>query len=159
MVLLRRLVLIMVLLGASSAGYAWWQRRSGPDDSGPPEWPPLDPDAATPTGSTDGPAPTAPDEAATAPAPPTEAVSEPAAESVSEPAAEPTAESDAGLDGATTWVAPVDGACPPGHPVKVNETSGIFHVPGGRFYDRTIPDRCYVSAEAAAADGYRASKA
>ena len=45
------------------------------------------------------------------------------------------------------------------HPVKANDNSGIFHVPGGRFYDRTKAERCYVDAESAAADGYRAAKA
>ena len=58
-----------------------------------------------------------------------------------------------------TWVEPVDGACPTSHPVKTNAASGIFHVPGGRFYDRTKPERCYSTPEAAAADGYRPSKA
>lgn len=57
------------------------------------------------------------------------------------------------------WVAPVDGACPDGYPVKLNESSGIFHVPGGRFYQRTIPERCYATAAGAAADGYRQAKA
>ena len=51
-----------------------------------------------------------------------------------------------------------DGSAPPTHPVKVKESSGIFHVPGGRFYDRTKPDRCYPTAVAAEADGYRQSK-
>lgn len=58
-----------------------------------------------------------------------------------------------------SWVLPVDGECPPGYPVKANDNSGIFHVPGGRFYERTKPERCYVDAESAAADGYRAAKA
>jgi hypothetical protein len=53
----------------------------------------------------------------------------------------------------------VDGHCPDGYPVKVNESSGIFHVPGGRFYARTIPDRCYAVADDAVADGYRQAKA
>jgi hypothetical protein len=57
------------------------------------------------------------------------------------------------------WVAPVGGACPDGYPVKANDTSGIFHLPGGRFYDRTAPTRCYASADAAEADGYRRAKA
>lgn len=56
------------------------------------------------------------------------------------------------------WVAPVDGACPATHPVKANDNSGIFHVPGGRFYERTRPERCYATPEAASADGYRAAK-
>lgn len=57
-----------------------------------------------------------------------------------------------------TWVAPVDGKCPPGYPVKVNVDSGIFHVPGGRSYERTHPDRCYSDAAAAEADCYRQAK-
>lgn len=57
------------------------------------------------------------------------------------------------------WVAPVDGACPVSHPVKANDNSRIFHLPGGRSYDRTIPERCYADAADAAADGYRAAKA
>ncbi len=57
------------------------------------------------------------------------------------------------------WVPPnTDGSVPASHPVKVKESSGIFHVPGGRFYDRTRPDRCYPTAAAAEADGYRRSK-
>jgi hypothetical protein len=61
---------------------------------------------------------------------------------------------------AAAWVEPLDGGgCPTGHPVKANDSSGIYHVPGGRFYDRTVAVRCYSSAEAAAADGYRPAKA
>lgn len=56
------------------------------------------------------------------------------------------------------WRAPVDGACPSTHPVKAKEGSHIFHVPGGQSYDRTMPDRCYVDAAAAEADGFRAAK-
>ena len=37
-------------------------------------------------------------------------------------------------------------------------SSGIYHLPGGRFYDRTRPERCYVDPAAAEADGYRAAK-
>ena len=56
------------------------------------------------------------------------------------------------------WIEPVNGACPPTHPIKVKTTSGIYHVPGGQFYERTRPERCYVDAAAAEADGYRAAK-
>ena len=56
------------------------------------------------------------------------------------------------------WVLPVDGGCPPGYPVKANDNSGIYHLPGGRSYDRTVAERCYATAEAAEADGYRQSK-
>ena len=47
---------------------------------------------------------------------------------------------------------------PEHHPVKAKLASGIFHVPGGQSYDRTLPDRCYVDAAAAEADGFRAAK-
>lgn len=60
---------------------------------------------------------------------------------------------------APRWVAPLDGACPDGYPVKANDNSRIFHVPGGRFYERTAPERCYAHADDAVADGYRAAKA
>jgi hypothetical protein len=56
------------------------------------------------------------------------------------------------------WVDAVDGACPASHPVKVKVSSGIYHLPGGQFYDRTRPERCYADAAAAEADGYRAAK-
>jgi hypothetical protein len=56
------------------------------------------------------------------------------------------------------WVAPEDGACPLSHPVKANANSGIYHLPGGKFYDRTRAERCYVDAAAAEADGYRAAR-
>lgn len=120
MAALRRLVLLVALLGATTAGYVWWKRRDDALELGAPEWPPL-------------------------PSPEPQPASAPAPVSTAEPAA--------------TWIEPVDGACPATHPVKLNETSGIFHLPGGRFYERTNADRCYTSAEAAVADGYRASKA
>ena len=57
------------------------------------------------------------------------------------------------------WVEPdADGSCPESHPVKAKLESGIFHVPGGRFYNRVHPDRCYRDAASAEADGLRASK-
>jgi hypothetical protein len=59
----------------------------------------------------------------------------------------------------STWVrANDDGSAPDSHPIKAKESSGIFHLPGGRFYDRTNADRCYTTAAAAEADGYRQSK-
>lgn len=57
-----------------------------------------------------------------------------------------------------TWAEPVDGECPDGFPVKAKIKSGIFHVPGTPTYERTKPDRCYPSAQAAEADGLRAPK-
>jgi hypothetical protein len=60
---------------------------------------------------------------------------------------------------ASPWVEPAEsGACPAHHPVKAKLSSGIFHEPGGANYARTQPDRCYLSADAAQADGLRPSK-
>ena len=59
----------------------------------------------------------------------------------------------------STWTEPLDGTCPVDFPIKGNANSGIYHVPGGRFYDRTVPERCYASEDAAQADGYRRAKA
>ena len=56
------------------------------------------------------------------------------------------------------WVDPIDGSCPATHPVKGNANSKIYHLPGGRFYDTTVPERCYRDPQAAEADGMRASK-
>jgi hypothetical protein len=58
-----------------------------------------------------------------------------------------------------TWKEPTaDGGCPKGYPIKANASSRIYHVPGGLSYDRTQPERCYATAEAAEADGFRAAK-
>src|SRR4051794_26607388 len=57
-----------------------------------------------------------------------------------------------------TWVLPVNGECPADHPIKVNSSSGIYHVPGGRSYARTKPERCYATPEDAEADGFRRAK-
>ncbi len=51
-----------------------------------------------------------------------------------------------------------DGSCPATHPVKAKLASGIYRVPGSGSYERTKPDRCYVNAEAAQADGLRPPK-
>jgi hypothetical protein len=57
------------------------------------------------------------------------------------------------------WVEPAEsGACPAHHPVKAKLGSGIFHVPGGANYARTVADRCYLSPDAAESDGLRQSK-
>jgi hypothetical protein len=54
-------------------------------------------------------------------------------------------------------------ACPATHPVKGNFTATtgelcIYHVPGGRFYDKAKPERCYVSGDQARTDGCRPAK-
>ena len=56
------------------------------------------------------------------------------------------------------WVDPQGNICPQTHPVKAKMASKIFQVPGNFAYARTNPDRCYVSAEAAVADGLRPAK-
>jgi len=61
-------------------------------------------------------------------------------------------------NGRSPWVPPVDGACPPGYPVKAKLASHVYHVPGGSSYARTTPDRCYASGADAEADGFRAAK-
>ena len=53
--------------------------------------------------------------------------------------------------------------CPASQPIKGNFTtySGercIYHVPGGQFYDKTKPERCYSTAEEARQDGCRQSR-
>jgi hypothetical protein len=63
------------------------------------------------------------------------------------------------VNSSAPWVDAADsGACPAHHPVKAKLASGIFHVPGTANYSRTLADRCYISAEAAGADGLRAAK-
>ena len=56
------------------------------------------------------------------------------------------------------WVDPSGNICPDTHPVKGKLSSMIFQVPGNFAYDRTNPDRCYQSADAATADGMRPAK-
>jgi hypothetical protein len=85
------------------------------------------------------------------------------AATIDDPASNPARESptaDGSPPGEGSWVPPLaDGSCPDGYPIKANDNSGIFHVPGGRFYERTVPERCYPSADAAETAGYRAAKA
>lgn len=58
-----------------------------------------------------------------------------------------------------TWVLPdAHGAVPDRHPVKANLRSGLYHLPGMVAYERTHPDRCYPTAEAAEADGFKKAK-
>lgn len=125
---LRRLFWLALLGGAGYAGWAVWSSRREP---------------AVSTGSTT--------------LPPADPVVEPV-----ETTPPVVGAAEIGTKGATPadapWVAPTDGVCPLTHPVKLNESSGIFHLPGGRFYERTKPERCYITPEAAEADGYRKSK-
>ena len=77
---------------------------------------------------------------------------------VPEPGGVPVTKEPAPAD-AAAWVEPEpDGTCPAGHPIKAKMSSKIFHSPGQLNYDRTTPDRCYLDAAAAEADGLRAAK-
>ncbi len=136
---LRRVFWLSLIGGAGYAGFTVWQRRSAGDEAaGSPQWPPL-PDTKAPP----------------------EPVARPAV-AVTEDQPQSRSESDSASEsvrGGAGWTEPIDGGCPDGYPIKANDNSGIYHVPGGRFYERTIPERCYSTAEGAAADGYRAAKA
>ena len=77
---------------------------------------------------------------------------------VSVPATDSTSASPTPEPVAPPWIAAVDGNCPQSHPVKLKQSSGIYHVEGQRNYERTIADRCYCDTSAAEADGFRASK-
>jgi hypothetical protein len=123
-------------------------------------WPPLRTDAApTPDAA---PAPNTPDPDAEAPAD-VAPVASPKPESTDEdtvrfpePDGVPVAATP--TQGAS-WTQPTAGGeCPDGYPIKAKMGSKIFHCPGQLNYDRTTPDRCYVHATAAEADGLRAAK-
>lgn len=50
------------------------------------------------------------------------------------------------------------GQCPASHPIKGNDNSGIYHVPGQRHYHQTNARNCFPSEAAARAAGFRKSK-
>ena len=128
---LRRSLWLILIAAAGGAVWSWRRDAADAATPAPAEWPPL---KATPAPATS---------AAATPAP------------KPEPAPEPEPASPAESVG---WVEPLaDGSCPDGYPIKANH-SGIFHVPDGRSYERTKPQRCYSNADAAIADGYRAAK-
>jgi large subunit ribosomal protein L22 len=53
-------------------------------------------------------------------------------------------------------VAPEDGSVPEGYPIKGNTNSMKYHEPGGRYYDVTIAELFFDTAEHAEAAGYEA---
>ena len=55
-------------------------------------------------------------------------------------------------------VAGSGGVCPRGYPVKGNDSSMIYHVPGQQFYTITNARHCFASTTAAARAGYRPAK-
>ena len=50
-----------------------------------------------------------------------------------------------------------DYRCPRSHPVKGNEQSDLYHVPGGASYKLTIPEFCFKTAKDAEAAGFTAA--
>jgi large subunit ribosomal protein L4 len=51
--------------------------------------------------------------------------------------------------------ATADGAAPAGHEIKGNRDSGLYHVPGSRFYNQTVAEFWFATAEAAEAAGFQ----
>ncbi len=52
--------------------------------------------------------------------------------------------------------------CPKSHPIKGNinkkRKTWIYHMPGGSFYNKTKPEKCYATEQDAVAGGFRKSK-
>ena len=157
-ILMRRLVLLALLGAVGSVLVAWLRGRNEAPAPAPPQWPPLDSTAATKRAATSAGTQGAATEAEpTGDDEPTDATEAPTTTGDDEPA--DSAEVDAPSGNGGPWVPPGDdGSCPVSHPIKANDNSMIFHVPGGRFYDRTVAERCYATEDAASADGYRRSK-
>ena len=80
-----------------------------------------------------------------------------AAEPIPEAAPAPAPEA-APASGDAGPVSGADSVCPDSHPVKANDNSGIYHMPGQQHYGKTNARNCYASAAAAQADGYRAAR-
>src|SRR5215212_10153259 len=119
---IRRLFWLASFGGVGYAGWSMMQRRSPATARAPATTPPATPSSTTPATSR----------------PVTSAGIAPAITELHETAL------DTGLDDPVAlWVAAIDGGCPDGYPVKANTNSGIYHVPGGRFYERTRAERCY----------------
>ncbi len=48
-----------------------------------------------------------------------------------------------------------DGTAPEGYLVKGNADSGLYHAPGGRWYDSTVAEFWFKDEEAAVAAGFK----
>ena len=139
-------------------------RATGPGETVPATWPPLETPAA-PAPATDTPAAVV-DEAVVpqlevedvtpAPVRKSGAKKAPAAKKATRPAK--AAKKGTAPADAAAWVEPTGSVCPPSHPVKAKLSSRLFHLPGMFAYARTVPDRCYRSEGDAEADGLRKAK-
>lgn len=138
---MRRVLLLLVLLSAAGFVALRLREQAAPAAAGdPPTWPPIPP---------------RPDPAIVA-----AATTDHTADVDHTSATDHTTAVDrrAPVVAATWKPLNADGTMPDGYPIKAKNQSMIFHVPGGRFYDRTRPERCYATEDAAAADGFRRSK-
>lgn len=108
---------------------------------------------AAPAAKTEAPKAEAAAEAAEAPV---EAVDTAAAEAaaVEESAVEESASTDEAPYGEGSHAPLEDGSEPEGFPIKGNADSMLYHVPGSAFYDRTVAEVWFASAEAAEAAGF-----
>jgi len=151
--MVRKLLILMIIGAIGAAVFRSRQRSNAVPDAPPAEWPPFE---TRSDGAQNGHVST--DSTSTsvvnAGAVKTGAIGAMAAEAEESHVGPSHAEQTQ-----ADWVAPVDGKCPDGYPIKANDNSHIFHVPGGRFYDRTVAERCYATTEAAVRDGYRQAKA
>lgn len=119
----------------------------------PPTWPPLQPDPVV----VEPPAPTVTERAA----PVKKAAAKKAAgprPATTRPRTKKAPTKKAAGRGRQPWVAPEGSDCPATHPVKAKLASMLYHLPGMAAYNRTRPDRCYVDAAAAEADGFIRAK-
>jgi large subunit ribosomal protein L17 len=57
--------------------------------------------------------------------------------------------------GAGSHAAPADGSQPDGFPIKGNEDSKLYHVPGSRSYEQTVAEVWFATAEDAEAAGFQ----
>jgi hypothetical protein len=133
--LLRRLFWLGLLAGGAYGAYRVMGQRQSQSTTTP-EWPPLPVRPAQPS-------------------PKAATVSDAVTRSQTTETVPATDEEPAGQ----RWKPAVNGDCPKGYPLKANDNSRIFHSPGGRFYERTVAERCYANADDAIADGYRPAKA
>jgi large subunit ribosomal protein L4 len=66
----------------------------------------------------------------------------------------PAAADDEGPFGPSSHAPLPDGSQPEGFPIKGNEDSMLYHVPGSSFYARTVAEVWFTTAEAAEAAGF-----
>ena len=130
--LIKRLLTLGVLAGGGTVGWRLFRHRAATNQplSASPQWPPF-----------------------------AETTAQPIVHNIVQNSPGSDSEAPArGADEHVAWVSPIDGGCPPGFPIKANNSSRIYHTPGGRSYQRTVAERCYATADAAERDGYRAAK-